>query len=37
MSDSDRRSVPASYATKKVDSTGGLVAEVLYNSDEVGI
>ena len=33
MSDSDRRSVPASYAAIKVDSTGGLVAEVLYNSN----
>lgn len=33
MSDSDRRSVPASFAAIKVDSTGGLVAEVLYNSD----
>lgn len=33
MSDSDRRSVPAPYAAIKVDSTGGLVAEVVYNSD----
>ena len=36
MFDSDCGSEPVSYVTIEVDCIGGLVVEVLYDSDQVG-
>ena len=37
LSYSDCRSEPVPYAVVKVDCAGGLVIEVLYHSDQVGV